>query len=251
MRHCSICPHSCLHQPVHDTSTPAMSLVPITNQGRGAAVVVSAIVGFLALIVVILRLWARRLKRVRVDSSDWTCILGLVSTLHYKQHLADWRRHLHLDFLLHSSMVNFAHAPTTMCPLLTREDLVHALGRNADTLTSNQMRIFRQVRSISLCRYLLLTHAGRICWSTPVEYQYYVYPHIDSPLIQARLPTSEIRHIMLDGARSERCVHYCNIYRSIVDVPAHNLRMGSGSLRSSLWRLESILSVAWHLESVI
>jgi type II secretory pathway component PulK len=46
-----------------------------------AIIVVAAVVTVFAIITVGLRVWARRLKCIRLDASDWTCILGLVGLL--------------------------------------------------------------------------------------------------------------------------------------------------------------------------
>lgn len=56
----------------------AMVLIPQRNSLGIAIISIGAVAGLLAIIAVLLRVWARRIKAVALDASDWTCILGLV-----------------------------------------------------------------------------------------------------------------------------------------------------------------------------
>lgn len=93
-----------------------MSLIPATNRGGIAIIVVNAVVGFIAIAVVSLRLWARKIKNARIDGSDWTCVLGLVGDfLDVGAQLAtDYCSYLLSDCSRLSSMVG--HTPRFFIP---------------------------------------------------------------------------------------------------------------------------------------
>ena len=58
-----------------------MSLIPSRNTKGVAIIAISVVVAVFAIIAAGLRVWARRLKGLRLDASDWTCLLGLVFAL--------------------------------------------------------------------------------------------------------------------------------------------------------------------------
>ncbi|KAH9864320.1 hypothetical protein J1614_010254 [Plenodomus biglobosus] len=55
-----------------------MGLIPKENTSGRTLIIVEAVVAFLALVVVCLRVWARRLKGVKLNLSDWLCISALI-----------------------------------------------------------------------------------------------------------------------------------------------------------------------------
>lgn len=58
-----------------------MALISPNNRAGIAIIAVESIFSLLAIFTVILRVWARKLKGLNLDGSDWTCIFGLVSSL--------------------------------------------------------------------------------------------------------------------------------------------------------------------------
>ncbi len=56
-----------------------MALIPSSNVGGITIIVIEGIAGLLAVVTVILRIWARRLQNKSLDAGDWTCMSGLVS----------------------------------------------------------------------------------------------------------------------------------------------------------------------------
>ncbi|KAL6709022.1 hypothetical protein ACN47E_002149 [Coniothyrium glycines] len=89
-----------------------MALVPSSNGGGIAIITTNSIVGFLAIVCVILRVWARKLKGARLDGSDYTCILGLI-----------------FAFGLFASLIY---------------DITQALGREMDSVSTQEMVTFYQ-----------------------------------------------------------------------------------------------------------
>lgn len=53
-------------------------LIAESNTTGRDVIIVGSVFGFLAVLAVGLRIWARRLVAVSLDASDWTCIAGLV-----------------------------------------------------------------------------------------------------------------------------------------------------------------------------
>lgn len=64
-----------------------MADCPTCDPSKATHVSVVTVFGFLALISVIFRLWARMIKRVRLELNDYLCIGGLVLYTHYPQRL--------------------------------------------------------------------------------------------------------------------------------------------------------------------
>jgi hypothetical protein len=58
-----------------------MSIIPPRNTKGVAVIAISVTVAVFAITAAGLRVWARRLKGLRLDASDWTCLLGLVFAL--------------------------------------------------------------------------------------------------------------------------------------------------------------------------
>jgi hypothetical protein len=55
-----------------------MQLIPSKNRNGITVIAVGGVAGFFCVVLVILRMWACRLKGLKLDSSDWTCVASLV-----------------------------------------------------------------------------------------------------------------------------------------------------------------------------
>lgn len=69
--------------PIHDMASPPPSPPPLTpeelQQNRGSSIIAGTSVVFtLASVAIILRLWSRRLKRVRLGLDDWLILAAWV-----------------------------------------------------------------------------------------------------------------------------------------------------------------------------
>ncbi len=51
---------------------------PLRHSDGAAIIAVESILCAFAIAAVVLRIWARRLKGIRLQASDWVCIAGLV-----------------------------------------------------------------------------------------------------------------------------------------------------------------------------